>query len=156
MKTWSISFSSSISFIGRLLHSAGIVWDDKGNIGLIETKGYGGGTPSAALVISLSSTNGDTIFSLTDLGYEVGASVSGVVVPMGIGYDRIGGNGYHGWNLEFGLIATPIPVEMHGTVTNTSIPRSNNPQPSTRESYQPRTQLSNPTNLGYGNQIFRL
>ena len=130
LTTWHIMGSGLFSLgIWSGMYQTGIVWDDKGNWGFITTKndvqqdpegppgqgrGWGFGVPAAGIGGSYGKTDADTIFDLEGPGMSVG----GTLGP--IGYDRIWGESYKGWEVTIGATPSAIPgfeAHIHWTWT---------------------------------------
>lgn len=112
--------AASASFMISAGGSGVVVVDGHGNVGVVGSLSFGGGTPSAGLGFTLSITNADKTSNLSGLGVEGGLSASPVVGPS-IGVDFIGGNGYVGVNINFGGRGTPIVFEGHGRINGAAV-----------------------------------
>lgn len=122
--TFHITGSGMASFGWSGVRQSGIVIDDDGNIGWMNTTGIGVGTPGASLGVSIGLTNADTIYDLVGVGASVGGSYTAGLM---IGVDLLFGTQRNG-ALLFGIEATGgasvpsfIPAEIHTHVTHTTV-----------------------------------
>ncbi len=108
------------SFGGSGVRQGGIVIDDDGNVGWINITGIGAGSPAATLGGSIGWTNADTIFDIQGAGLSLGGSIVWGGGEYIVGKQR-SGELYHGVEFTFGLVTAPVPAEIHGQATHTTV-----------------------------------
>jgi RHS repeat-associated protein len=146
LKTEHVMLSGMFSIgVSSLMYQWGVVWDDKGNIGIITTHndpqpiegldpnpvegferewGLGMGVPAVSGGVAYGRTNADTIFDLEGPGISVGGSLT---LGISFGVDYISGTQrnhepYEGWEFTVGAGKSAIPgLEGHGHYTWTTV-----------------------------------
>ena len=108
------------SFAWSGVRQSGIVIDGEGNVGWINITGIGAGSPAASLGGSIGWTNADTIFDIQGTGLTLGASIGWGGGEYIVGKQR-SGELYHGVEFTFNPVAAPVPAEIHGHVTHTTV-----------------------------------
>jgi len=93
----------------------GIVFDDNGNVGIIEIAAIGGGTPAFGMGVSFGWTDADTIFDLQGEGRQGGFTLGPVTIERTTW--NFEGPSYGGWELTFGA-GTPLEGHILRTFTN--------------------------------------
>ena len=110
-------FLASLGY--SLAGQVGIVWDDKGNWGLISTESTGGGVISMSGGVNIGITDAETILNLRGPGWAGG--VGGNLGVLGAGGEFIWGKGYKGIEFNIGIGASIPRVEGHLHRTFTSV-----------------------------------
>jgi RHS repeat-associated protein len=113
--TFYVTGTGLASFGWSVVGQAGIVIDDKGNIGVIEIVGIGAGSPAASLGVSFGWTSAETIFHLRGIGCQIGGSA----LTHGLEFLVGGSDEYWGVEYTWAPISAPIPAEIHGHITQT-------------------------------------
>jgi RHS repeat-associated protein len=101
-----------------------LVWDDDGNIGLLYTWGVHVSSPQAAIGVTATFTNANTIFDLVGELVLKGGGGPGVDAGFAVGpvgADFVGGNGVDGIPVagaQFSLGFSVLPVDGHGGMSS--------------------------------------
>lgn len=117
--TFGIGADFAAAYGIRISGGAQLVFDSKGNVGIMYYGGFGGGTPSASASLTATITSAEDIYALSGLGFSAGAS--GLIpAPLDmVGAEVTVGKGYMGGTLSVG-IAVPLP-EAHGEATYSKV-----------------------------------
>ena len=81
LTTYGVGVSASAAFLLRVEIGGAVVWDDKGNSGLMLSPGVGVGTPAVGTGGTITITAADTIYDLKEWGGFAGISASPKYYP---------------------------------------------------------------------------
>ena len=119
---WTIAVGgeAAAAFGVRLSLGGQLVFDSKGNVGVLWYNGFGGGTPAASLTVTVTATGAEDIFALEGMGLAAGGSLT--LGIAGVGAEVVVGDGYGGLTFSGAppLLSTPLP-EAHGELTFTNV-----------------------------------
>ena len=126
--TFAYGITGLAAFGASATASVAVVWDKKGNTGIMLTTGAGGGTPSASFGALYSFTNAPTIDKLNGVSSQYGGSASYYVSIGGeftMFEDSSTNKIYTGGTLTVGM-GTPTVAEAHSDLTNSWVICQNN------------------------------
>lgn len=107
-------------------YSVAITYDNLGNVGIMGTIEYGGGTPTGGITVSHSTTNAPNIYQQEGPGLTGGAAIALGPTPISVGGDynilltATWEPAYHGYTRTVG-VGIGLPAECHGTITDSTI-----------------------------------
>ncbi|MGI2336857.1 MAG: LamG-like jellyroll fold domain-containing protein [Dehalogenimonas sp.] len=104
--TYGIGINTHVMFLNwDYSFEAGVVWDNRGNFGVVASSGAGGGYGfDASVGVQIQHTNASTIYQLQGPSQVTGGSIN-PVSALSLGGEWIAAESYQGWNFNIGASA---------------------------------------------------